>query len=159
MLSTVMESLNIERKLLMPVWDFLPGLLDEHWQESAKNKHIMKLAPDKAKYAKMEAEGLLVSLFAMSGEIIVGYSINIVCPSLHYSELIMAHNDVIYVHPVYRPSSLGLRLIKATEHECSKAGAKLMLMHAKENTPLHKILPRRGYGVQDIILSKELKGN
>ncbi len=151
-----MENLNIVRQALMPVVDQLPGLLENHWDEVAKNKHLMKLAPQVEKYRKLEAEGCLVCLFARSGEVIVGYSINIVTPHLHYSDLVIAQNDVIYVHPAFRTSTLGLRLIKATEDACRDAGVKLMLMHGKEGTPFAKILPRKGYGVQDIIFSKEL---
>lgn len=151
-----MENLNIVKQALMPVADQLPGLFENHWDEVAKNKHLMKLAPQVEKYRKLEAEGLLVCLFARSGEVIVGYSINIITPHLHYQELTVAQNDVIYVHPAFRTSSLGLRLIKATEEACAEAGAQLMLMHAKEDTPFAKILPRKGYGVQDIIFSKEL---
>lgn len=152
-----MEHLNIVREALMPHQEELEALTAEHWHEVAKNKHLMKLSPQVEKYRKMEEEGLLVSLFARSGEVIVGYSINILTPHLHYSDLRVAQNDVIYVHPVFRKSTLGLRLIKATEDACYDAGARFILMHAKEGTPFAKILPRKGYGVQDIIYSKELR--
>lgn len=152
-----MEHLNIVKQDLMPVREQLESLLAEHWHEVAKNKHLMKLAPQVEKYAKLEAEGALLCLFARSGEVIVGYSINIITPHLHYGALTIAQNDVIFIHPVFRPSSLGLRLIKATEEACADAGAQIMLMHAKEDTPFAKILPRKGYGVQDIIYSKELR--
>lgn len=141
----------------MPLYDKLPSLLEDHWEESAKNKRLMVLKPNREAYQKLEDGGNLVSLFAFVDDVIVGYSVNIVVPHIHYVDLITAHNDVIFVSKEYRNSVLGLRLIKATEEECAKAGARLLLLHAKEDTPLSKILPRKGYGVQDIIYSKELR--
>lgn len=140
----------------MPMWDKVTGLLEAHWEESAKNKKLMVLKPNKAAYEAMERNNTLLCLFAFAGEEIVGYSANIIVPHIHYVDLITAHNDVIFISKEYRNSTLGLRLIKATEEECAKVGAKLLLLHAKENTSLSRILPRKGYGVQDIIYSKEL---
>jgi GNAT superfamily N-acetyltransferase len=68
----------------------------------------------------------------------------------------MLHNDVLYVHPDYRKSRLGLSLIKATESLAKSKGAQVVLWHAKPNTSLDTLMPRLGYGVQDIIYLKEI---
>lgn len=151
-----MQSLEIRVEPLMPKAHLLDALLEEHWEESAKNKHLMVLKPDRAVYQSLEDRGSLLALFAYSGEDIVGYSINFSHPHLHYSDLTVTYNDVIYIHPDYRKSRLGLTIIKATELEAKKRGSQLMLWHAKENTALSAILPRMGCKVQEIMFSKEL---
>lgn len=132
------------------------SLIDEHWHESARNKHLMVLKPDVARYASLEALGCLLSLVAYVDDEVVGYSVNVIGPHLHYSDLICAHNDVLFVAKSHRESPLGLRLVRDTERACKARGAHLMLWHAKENTTLAKILPRMGCKTQEIIYSKEL---
>jgi GNAT superfamily N-acetyltransferase len=86
----------------------------------------------------------------------VGYSVSFVGPHIHYADLVVANNDVLFLREDLRPSSIGLRLLKETERAARANGARLMLWHAKEHTALAKIMPRMGYGVQDIIYSKEI---
>lgn len=131
-------------------------LIDEHWHESARNKHLMVLKPDVAHYEALEAAGCLLGLVAYVGDEIVGYSVNVLSPHLHYADLICAHNDVLFVAKSHRESPLGMKLIRDTERAAKARGAHLMLWHAKENTTLSRILPRMGCNTQEIIYSKEL---
>jgi GNAT superfamily N-acetyltransferase len=136
--------------------EHVPTLLDAHWHESARNKHLMVLKPDVARYQALEAGGALLSLVVYVQDEIVGYSVNILSPHLHYADLLCAHNDVLFVAKDYRDSPLGLKLIRETERAAKARGTHLMLWHAKEATPLAKILPRMGCKVQEIIYTKEL---
>lgn len=131
-------------------------LLDEHWHESARNKHLMVLKPDLPKYEALEAMGKLLGLVAYDGETMVGYSVNLISPHMHYADLVCAYNDVLFVASAYRETKLGLQLIRETERACKARGVHLMLWHAKEDTALSKILPRMGCRVQEIIYTKEL---
>ena len=131
-------------------------LLTKHWEESARNKELMKLSPDYNMYNMLEANGTLVCLGAYIDKLLVGYSVNMIKPHLHYSTLICGYNDLLFVDDDHRGSSLGLKLIKETKKELEKRGAKLMLWHAKENTTLAILLPKLGCKIQEIIYSEEL---
>lgn len=131
-------------------------LLAEHWDEVALNKGVMVLAPDEQRYLALEATGMFFALAAWDNDQLVGYSGNLISRHLHYSGLRYANNDVLFVAKAHRNSPLGLRLIRETEHEAARRGARLVMWHSKENTPLANILPKLGYGVQDIIHSREL---
>ena len=131
-------------------------LLVEHWQESAKNKTLMVLNPDVEKYAELEKQGALLSLFAYADGELVGYSLNFLQPHIHYADLLCSYNDVLFIKKGYRESPLGLKLIRKTEEASQKCGAELMLWHAKEGTTLDKLLPRMGCRVQEIMYCKEL---
>jgi GNAT superfamily N-acetyltransferase len=150
------QSLKIERGSVIPLLENMNHILEEHWEESAKNKHLMVLKPDEEGYLALEKANKLITLIAYAGDEIVGYSCNIVSKHLHYADLTVAYNDVIFIRKDYRNTPLGLRLIKMTEQEAKKEGVQLMLWHAKENTSLSAILPRTGCKVQEIIFSKEL---
>ena len=133
------------------------GLLEAHWHEIARNKQVMVLNPDRERYAQLQEQGALLTLAVLDpdGEI-VGYSVNFFGPHIHYADLIVCNNDLLFLREDLRPSRIGLQLLKETERAATARGARLMLWHAKENTALAKIMPRMGYGVQDIIFSKQL---
>jgi hypothetical protein len=128
----------------------------EHWEETARNKHLMVLDPATEIYAAIEREGGLFAVLAYDGEEMIGYSVNLLSVNLHYSSLYMATNDVLFVAKPYRVGRTPMRLIDETERVAAEYGARMMLWHAKEDTALSQILPRRGCKVQDIIYSKEL---
>ena len=137
-------------------WEQVASLLAEHWEELAKNKTLMVLKPDKARYEELEKAGLIFTLFAYAGDQIIGYSANIITRHLHYADLSIASNDVLFVAKSHRAGRTGIQLIDKTEETAQMYGAKLMLWHAKQGTDLEKIMPRMGYNVQEIMFSKEL---
>lgn len=134
----------------------LSDVLTEHWEEVAKNKHLMVLKPDVERYLQLQSNGNLLTIIAYVNDKIVGYSCNILGNHLHYADLMCMSNDVLFIAKEYRNTPLGLRLIKRTEEEAKKRGVQLMLWHAKQNSTLDKILPRMKCKVQDIVYSKEL---
>lgn len=132
-------------------------LFSEHWDELALNKHIMVLKPNEPAYRALERDGRLLLLGAFRGGEIVGYSWNILHNNLHYADLRMCQNDLIFVSKDRRHGGrLGLKLIKETERFAKERGAQLMLWHAKQGTTLESVMPKLGCKVQDIIFSKEL---
>lgn len=145
-----------EESIIGRISELTDNLLSEHWEESSKNKHLMVLNPDVMKYEVLESSGMLFTLFAYVDDELVGYSCNIIQKHIHYSDLLCAYNDVLFVSKKYRDSPLGIRLIKATEKLAKEKGVHLMLWHAKDDTPLSKILPAMRCNLQELIFSKEL---
>ncbi|MET3122619.1 putative GNAT superfamily acetyltransferase [Oxalobacteraceae bacterium GrIS 2.11] len=128
----------------------------EHYEEIALNKRVMVYAPDIEKYKSMEEHGALLSLGAFDGKKIVGYSVNFIYNHPHYKDMLVAHNDMIFVAKDNRLGTLGLKLIKATTAACRERGAHMMMWHAKPNTRLAELFPKLGCGVQDLIFSEVL---
>lgn len=137
-------------------WDELCALFQDHWDEVALNKQVMVLKPDMIRYKSMYEQGMLLVLGAWNDDNLVGYSVNFVMQHLHYADLRICSNDLLFVSKDLRKGRVGLRLIRATEAAAKEAGAKLMLWHGKPNTTLVEIMPALGYGVQDVIFSKEV---
>jgi len=131
-------------------------LFQEHYEEIARNKEVMKLNVNWPLYEALDEKQVLFVYLAMQDNVCIGYSLNIVTNHLHYADLNYVQNDVLFVKKELRGSRIGLRLMKVTEDHARSLGCKLMLWHAKEDTALARLLPRLKYGVQDIVFSKEL---
>jgi GNAT superfamily N-acetyltransferase len=68
-----------------------------------------------------------------------------VCTNLHYGDLLMCQNDLLFVRKSHRRGMTGMRLITATERAAKDRGVKMMLWHAKPGTTLDRMLPKLGY--------------
>jgi GNAT superfamily N-acetyltransferase len=141
----------IPREIVASEWiDRAWPLLEEHYAELATVPDIMLLKPDVERYQTLEAAGNLfaIGMFDIHGngaETLVGYSVNIVCTNLHYGDLLMCQNDLLFVRKSHRRGMTGMRLITATERAAKDRGVKMMLWHAKPGTTLDRMLPKLGY--------------
>lgn len=131
-------------------------LLEAHRNELATYKHLMILNPDIDKYKKLDEAKCLIGLGLFDGDKIVGYSIFFLTNALHYADLTMGQNDIIYVHPDYRHTRWGIKLIQASEEAMRLHDRKMITWHGKEDTAFSSLMPKLGYIVQDIVFSKEL---
>jgi GNAT superfamily N-acetyltransferase len=149
------------REIVASEWiDAAWALLEAHREELATHKALMALKPDRAAYEALDATGRLLTLGVFDGDELVGYSVNILAANMHYADLLVCQNDLLFLRSDHRGGRAGVALIRETE-ACAKAragdGPLFMLWHAKEGTPFAGLLPRLGYGVQDIIFSRELR--
>lgn len=131
-------------------------LLEAHREELTTNPDLMVLAPRVDVYEAIEARDKLLVLGAFDGEDLVGYSANIIDTNLHYGDVLVCQNDVLFVDRAYRAGRTGLQLIRATEDLARALSCDIMIWHAKPNTTFNALLPRLDYRVQDVIHSKVL---
>lgn len=131
-------------------------LLEAHYEELATDKELMALDPDLAKYATIEANGMGLGIGLYDHGELVGYSYGCVTQSMHYKALTIYQNDVVFLAKAYRDLGNGTRLINNTVEHAQLRGARLILWHAKPDTPLEALLALMGYDVQDVIYSKGL---
>jgi GNAT superfamily N-acetyltransferase len=132
-------------------YQLVKDLLPRHYEEVAKFKDVSLINPDLDRYEAADRNGRFIALVATVGSDVLGYSANFLNTNLHYSDLLFCQNDVLYVVPEARQSRVGLSLIRETVKLARAAGARLMLWHAKEGTPLDALLPRLKYEVLDKI--------
>jgi predicted GNAT superfamily acetyltransferase len=149
--------MRITRGLLAEYLPKMDELLATHWAEVGSHPNVRKLQIPREKYASLEEIGMLVSLFAHADDgTLVGYSINFLSVNMHSAETLVLQNDALYLAPQHRKGFAGIRLMRDTEQAARDAGAKLMVWHAKEQTNLDRLLIAQGYGVLDVLYSKEL---
>lgn len=134
------------------------NLCELHWEEIANNKEAIKLAPNVEQYTTMQNAGILNNLVIYDDEKIVGYSVLLIAPHLHYMNDKYAYVDVLYLNPEYRKSKLGILLVNETEKFAKEQGAKIIQHHVKpHHQTLGKIIERKGYKVAETIYAKLLE--
>ena len=106
-----------------------------HWEELALNKDKVYLNPDMNKYVLLQQAGTLFNIVVYKDDIVVGYSIIFLSTHIHYQDHKYANVDIVYVHPEYRHSTIGARLLIATEQLAKDIGASVILHHAKPYVP------------------------
>lgn len=135
--------------------DRVVGLVRAHWLETES-----ELAPGGPKplvgiYLALEKAGSIIAFGAFEDGTMVGYSVAILGPHLHYG-MTYAHHDLLYVSPEHRRGMLGLKLIRATERAAKARGAAFSTWHAKPGGTLESILSRTGYQREEIVYKKDL---
>ncbi len=149
----------------------------DHYQEIALNKGVMKLDINWHRYYALEEQDAVVCLAAWLGSEMVGYSVNVVYQHMHYQQVTVIHNDVLFVAKEHRGGGLGASLVEATETAGRYLECQVLLFHSKPGedleqvldmklkvdgmvkrllTALGRLLGIRGYKVQDIMHSKLL---
>lgn len=107
---------------------------------------------DWPRYQLLEEGGALPILAAWSVEFaqqqLVGYSVSVIVPHLHYHHRLECHNDVVYIAENARQSTAIFSLLRATEDAAAAAGASRMLWHVPPGSPLD-LLMRRYLGHAD----------
>ena len=148
----------IEHVSFLKSLDECIALVQEHRDELATYKDVMALNPDRERYKELEDAGRLKTLVLRDDDNkIVGYSVLVFSRSLHYKDLSLATNDVIYVRKDLRNTGWGLKLLGETEvaaREFFDGQPFMMMFHAKKDTALIDLMPKLGYAVQDVIYSK-----
>lgn len=150
---------EIRQEKLSSKWGELQPLLEAHWEELAKQKDIMVLKPWHQGYEILENNNAMVNIFAYDeGGSIVGYCLSIIQRNLHYQNLNMCVNDVLFVLPQYRNSPLGLKLISITERLAKESGCNIVVWRAKPGSQLDKLFKiKKGYSEQDISYIRRLE--
>lgn len=115
----------------------------EHWDEVAGFKDLLLVDPDHDKYLGLEAQGLLACFVAFKQGVPIGYSINVLGQHIHYKQVKVCYNDMLFVAKEHRDSTAGGRLIVHTLMFANKQGCDLMQWHAKPGTALDRVLKAR----------------
>lgn len=130
------------------------SLLALHYRELTLNRDVVKLNPDWGRYSDLEHAGAFHVFTARDDGRLVGYSAFFLGHHLHYKDLVVANNDVLYLHPDARNGMTGIRLIKTSEAGMKALGAAKITWHAKYSNDLQQILVRLGYTDEEVIMGK-----
>lgn len=130
------------------------SLLDEHYEELTLNKEIVKLNPNWPEYDRREKAGKFIYITARDGGVLIGYSAWFIDYHIHYADLKVAMNDVIFLKKKYRQGMTGIKLIKYSEATMKESSVNKIMWHIKESNDFRPILERMGYNTEDIIVGK-----
>lgn len=152
-----MYNITYQKERLKDIKEELIPLLEEHYREIAAYQDKIKLSPQWETYHTLDEGGFLkISTVRDNGKL-VGYYINIVTPSLHYSEDIYATNDIVLIKPKYRNASVGSGLFKFTESWMKELGVSVMSVHMKVKQPFDDLCLKLGWDYTERLYTKCIK--
>ncbi len=131
-------------------------LLRLHYAEIAPYQDLFKLNPDIATYMKLQATGILYIVTARSAGKLVGYVSLIVKEHVHYKDVLMATDDIHFLHPDWRKGGTGLRMLKFAEQKMREMGVKVMALRTKVASNHGVLFERLGYEPMDVVYLKRL---
>lgn len=140
--------------------DEASALMQMHWEEICGAKDVLKLNPDRAFYAQMEAANRTVCVTARerSDGSLRGYLLHLIGRHPHYSDIVTATDDVHFLHPDVRQGMNAARLIRAAEAFARARGATVHALRTKVNPAVNHsaLLERMGYRATDVVHVKVL---
>jgi GNAT superfamily N-acetyltransferase len=149
-------TLELQTESLVGIIPEVQYLLQQHYDELTLNKQAIKLNPDWDRYFRLADEGKFITITARMKNELVGYSGFFFDYHIHYKDLKVATNDVLFLRKDFRQGMLGVRLLKYSEKVMKELGANKITWHIKHSNDFRPILHRMGYADEDIIVGKLL---
>lgn len=136
----------------LKVEEFSPDLMSElfpllvdHYEEVAMYKDKIKLNPSFKWYYQQHKAGALHIVVARDEGKVVGYFVTIISTNPHYQDHLFGVNDILYVDPSHRGTTLAVRLFKYAEEKLRERGVSVMTLHMKTAHPFTDFAERLGY--------------
>lgn len=134
----------------------IEDLLQRHWQEIAQFKDI-PVSVDWPMYEAVEQLDKLRIFTARTDKCLVGYAAFMVFHHGHYSSLLQAIQDVLYLAPEQRKGRVGYRLIRFAEAELAAEGVRAVCHPEKVGHPaLGRLLKAMDYQPAETLWIKRL---
>jgi GNAT superfamily N-acetyltransferase len=140
--------------------DILPDMdcLAELHHSELQSIPGLLLNPDLEKYYDLEAADILriYTVRDMSSLELFGYALFFVTPHLHYSNNIVAVQDVIYLHPNERKKGWGKQLIEYADTMLKRERVEIVMHACKTHQSFGGLLESLGYQKIDEIYARRL---
>lgn len=149
--------LTYARESLRDIKDEVAPLLDAHWREIALDQDTVNLDPLWESYEVIENVGAFVCVTARDDGLLVGYAAYIVARHLHYQQMVVAENDVFFLHPGYRKGLAGPKMFKAAEKILADLGVHKIVNKVKLHHDVGAVFERMGYRPIERIYVKDLR--
>jgi hypothetical protein len=102
-----------------------------------------------------ENDSLIAMTLRDDDGVMRGYALVILYRSLHLKTELCAHVDTFFVQPAFRKSML--RFMSELETEIGKRGISIIGWPVSMSGDLYKILERRGYHADDVVMELKIK--
>lgn len=135
------------------IGDIVP-LLNDHYEEIAQDKDVIKLNPDYEMYQRLCDAGVMRIITARNETELVGYCICVIKLHLHYKDSLTALNDIFFIKKEYRKGLIGVKLFIKTEEILKKYGVQRVIMNTKIHHDVGAIFDRLGYTETERVFTK-----
>ena len=124
--------------------DEIKPLLEAHYREISN--HDGPLDPDYPRYLQMCDLGLIRVMTARDDMKLVGYFVSLLSPHLHYQQSVYALNDIVYIDPIYRGTTMGYRLFKLAIADLKdNCNVDVVVIHMKVKFEFRRLLIKLGF--------------
>lgn len=147
-------SIVIAEESLKECLEELKPLLEEHYKEVALYQDKIDLAPEYDKYAALEDSGNLHTIVVRDSGKVIGYYISFIDTHIHYMNTLYAINDVIYLDPEYRHTSVSSDLLEYAEKSLKEIGVSVITLHMKTYLPFEGLAKKHGFDKVEYCYSK-----
>ena len=148
--------LELKIESLFNIMEEMNLLTEQHYQEITLYKDKVKLNPDWEVYKRAEDNKQFFLFTARIDGELVGYSAFFLKPHLHYKDILVGSNDVLFLKKEHRSGSTGIKLLRYSEQKMKEFGANKITWHVKYSNDFRPILHRMGYADEDSIVGKML---
>lgn len=150
-------SITYQQEFLDTVEKDIKPLLQDHWEEVAVNKSVIKMNPDWEAYHNLEDNGALRIFTARSDDTLIGYFVVLIRSHIHYKDHIFAANDVLFLKQEHRKGLTGAKLMKFAEKCLKDDGVSVLVVNTKRHKPFDGLLEWLGYSHVENVYSKYLR--
>ena len=129
----------------------------------AEYKSRLPLDVDWDAYARIDRAGNLLLVTARENGRIIGYTVSMLHPHLHYRTALMCHVDTYWLHPDHREpdgdsletiASTGAQLLVETEDRAAARGAVKMINHTRFWADNQKLFDLLGFKAVERLSTK-----
>jgi hypothetical protein len=141
-----------QRERFIDIVTDLGPLFRRHDTELWPRREWGPLCPDIVRYLTLDAGNALLLITARAGLRLIGYSVDILAPDLHYAKTKQAQNDLIWLHPDFRTGrglsiskQPGYRLLEEREKMLDELGIVRRRINVKIWKDFGPLLKKLGY--------------
>lgn len=131
-------------------------LLVEHWKEIGTfDKANIKLKPNWAWYKALSDGDFLYVTTVRKDTELIGYCVCIVAPHIHYSDIMVAENDILFLRKKYRKGLIGYKLLRYTISRL-KQKVQLITIGTKIKYNFSSVLTKLGFKLTEYKFTMEI---
>lgn len=137
-------------------FDEAAWMFEDHWKETEIDQDEIPVRVWKEAYETMFENGCLHVVSVRSEGRVVGYHVSNVQPHIHHSTTIMGFTVAFYLHPDFRYSGTGIKLLRFVEKSLAERGVKKFYLTTKKEPDLGRLFEMLGYRRDEVTYSKLL---
>lgn len=147
--------LTYQRETVGEVIEDIQALIVPHYDEVARYQDKVDLDPIYTKYYDLEEKGFLCIITARDKfQNLVGYTIYMMQEHMHYSNHVVANNDLSYMKPEYRHKGLASEMYTKAEEVLKQLGCHQILIGMKTNSTFKGTMEGLGFEPFELLMSK-----
>lgn len=135
--------MNFQIEHIYEAWDEAIDLMDANHKETGSFDQT-KFNPSRENYEKIEDVGMLKLFTARDGETLVGYAIFLVSPHLHYSSMLFAQQDVMFMDKAHRGIG-AYRFMNWIDEVLAEMGVEVVIRSVHVRNDYSRALMKIGY--------------